>query len=259
MHAARTLGSALAAVTLLQVVGCAPPTATRAPGPRQATRGGPAVASAATPAPVRSVFGHSVRGRELLSLRLGSAHASRRLLLVGVIHGDETAGRALAVGLLRVPPSPDVEVIVVPDLNPDGVASGTRQNAHGVDLNRNFPYRWRRLGHPGDQQYSGTGPLSEPESRAMATLIRRMRPTITVWFHQPVGVVDESGGSVAIERRFAGLMGEPLKRLTRYPGSVASWQDTTFPGTTAFVVELPHVVTPTLSDRTHRALRDLEQ
>jgi hypothetical protein len=53
-------------------------------------------------------------------------------------------------------------------------------------------------------------------------------------------VVDESGGSVAIERRYARKVGLPLVRLTRYPGSVVTWENTVLPpGSTAFVVELP--------------------
>ncbi|MCW2601096.1 MAG: peptidase family protein [Frankiales bacterium] len=148
---------------------------------------------------------------------------------------------------------------MVPDANPDGVAAHTRQNARGVDLNRNFPYRWQSLGRPGDQQYSGTGPLSEPESRALVGLIKGLRPTASVWFHQPVAVVDESGGAVAVERRFATLAGLPLRRLPRYPGSATSWQNTTWPGTSAFVVELPGRSTGGLQTRLVRALKDLER
>jgi protein MpaA len=88
----------------------------------------------------------------------------------------------------------------------------------------------------------------------MAQLIRRIRPAVTVWFHQPVGVVDESGGAVAIEARFARLLGEPLRRLTRYPGSATSWQNSTFSGATAFVVELPAHPSPALAARAVRAL-----
>jgi protein MpaA len=176
---------------------------------------------------------------------------------VGVIHGDESAGEPIVRALLRQwDPSARGSLVVVPEVNPDGVVRHTRQNSHAVDLNRNFPYRWRALGRPGDQQYSGRGPLSEPESRAIAALIRRLQPRVTVWFHQPVGVVDESGGSLAIETRFATVLGEPLRRLSRYPGSVSSWQNATFPGSTAFVVELPRRVSPALAARGVRALMD---
>jgi len=207
----------------------------------------------------RSVFGHSLQGRELVAFRAGPTGAHRRLLVVGVVHGDETAGQAIAQALLRTAPPSTTEVVVVPDLNPDGVARGTRQNARGVDLNRNFPYRWKGLGQRGDQQYSGIGPLSEPESRAMAALIQGLRPTVSVWFHQPVGVIDESGGSVPVESRFAKVLGLPLRRLRRYNGSAASWENTSLPGTTAFVVELPRRVSASLRRRVLGGLRDLER
>jgi protein MpaA len=158
--------------------------------------------------------------------------------VVGCIHGNEPAGIAIAKALHRAPP-PRLDIWVVDDLNPDGVAAKTRQNADRVDLNRNFPWRWRPLGPPGTQQYAGPRPLSEPESRLASALILRLRPRIAIWFHQPLGLVDESGGSPAVERRFARLSGLPLKRLTRYPGSAVGWQNHRLPGTTAFVVELP--------------------
>jgi protein MpaA len=205
----------------------------------------------------RTVFGHSVDGRPLVALALGPT-VPVRLLVVGVIHGDESTGEPIVRALLgQWNPSARGGLVVVPELNPDGVVRRTRQNAHAVDLNRNFPYGWRTLGRPGDQQYSGRGPLSEPESRAMAELIRRFRPSVTVWFHQPLGIVDESGGSLAIEMRFARVLGEPLRRLSRYPGSATSWQNATFPGSTAFVVELPRRVSSALAARAVRALLDV--
>jgi protein MpaA len=62
---------------------------------------------------------------------------------------------------------------------------------------------------------------------------------VAIWFHQPLALVDQSGGNVAVERRFARLAGLPLRRLPRYPGSAVGWQDHSLRGTTAFVVELP--------------------
>jgi hypothetical protein len=66
-----------------------------------------------------------------------------------------------------------------------------------------------------------------------------VRPLISIWFHQHMDLVDESGGSLAVERRFAVLVGLPLVRLTREPGSVIGWENHSFPGATAFAVELP--------------------
>jgi protein MpaA len=112
-------------------------------------------------------------------------------------------------------------------------------NGRGVDLNRNFPWRWRRLFRRGDPQYGGPRALSEPESRAAARLIERVRPRVSIWFHQPLALVDRSGGSAGVERRFSRLAGLPLRRLTRYPGSAVGWEDHMLRDSTAFVVELP--------------------
>jgi len=185
------------------------------------------------------VIGHSVRGRPIIATALGDPDASRRGLVVGCIHGDESAGTAIARRLESVATPKQALLWVIEDLNPDGAAAGTRQNANGVDLNRNFPWHWRALGRRGDLQYSGPRPLSEPESRIARTLILKLRPAVSIWFHQPLGLVDESGGDVRLERRYARLAGLPLRRLARYPGSAVGWQNHRLPRSTAFVVELP--------------------
>jgi protein MpaA len=182
------------------------------------------------------VLGRSEQGRPIVAWETGDPKAKRRVLVVGCIHGNEPAGIAIANSVTRARVPARTDVWVIPDLNPDGVAAGTRQNGRGVDLNRNFPYLWQPLS---GTYYSGPRALSERESRIAYTLIRRIRPTTSIWFHQHLGVVDESGGDVRVERRFARLVGMRTARLTRYPGSVAGWQNHTFPGTTAFVVELP--------------------
>jgi hypothetical protein len=198
-----------------------------------------AAARAASLVRQRSRLGRSALGRPIEALELGNPDARRKILVVGSIHGNETAGIRLARRLERGPAPTEADLWVIEDLNPDGVAAHSRQNAHGVDLNRNFPWRWRRLGRPGDQQYSGPGPLSEPESKIAHALILRLRPRITIWFHQPLALVDRSGGNVEIERRFAKLTGLPLRHITPHPGTATRWQNHRLPRTTAFVVELP--------------------
>ncbi len=187
----------------------------------------------------RVVFGRSAGGRALSMLGVGDPAAPRRVLVVGCIHGDETAGVPLVTALARGPAPSGFRLLLVGAVNPDGRAAGTRQNAHGVDLNRNFPFGWRPGGAPGDTYYPGPRPFSEPETRAIAALIRRERPTLTIWFHQHLDLVDLSGGDARVERRFARLIGERAVRLAPLTGTATRWQNHTFPPSTSFVVELP--------------------
>ena len=200
---------------------------------------GVARAKPSDPTVVRDeLLGRSALDRPIHVVEVGDPDEMRKVLVVGCIHGDEPQGIRIAQALAATKPSTNVDLWIIPTLNPDGVAAHTRQNAHGVDLNRNFPWRWRRLGSRGYRYYSGPRPLSEPETRLAARIILRLRPVVSIWFHQPYGLVDESGGDLNLERRFASLVDLPLVRLQRFPGSVVSWENHTLPGTTAFVVEL---------------------
>jgi murein peptide amidase A len=188
-------------------------------------------------------------------VHVGNPNAVFTAVVVGCIHGDEPAGIPIARALESRRPDPSVSLWVIEDLNPDGVIAHTRQNADGVDLNRNFPYNWQQIGRRGDEQYSGPGALSEPEARAAAAFLDRVRPSVTIWFHQHADVVDYSGGNPAIERWFARAVGLPVAELTRYPGSVAGWENHRFPGSTAFVVELPAgPATPAFVERATAAI-----
>jgi hypothetical protein len=200
-----------------------------------AAGGGPA----AEPAAATSVIGRSVEGRPIRAVRVGSARAPVRVLVVGSMHGNEQGGRRAVARLRRARPPRGVALWLVDDLNPDGTAANRRQNANGVDLNRNFPYRWRAQERPGDQSYSGTGPLSEPESRAAAELAERIRPRVTIWYHQALRMVVEGGGDDALRRLYSARSGLPVRDLPNYHGTAASWQNHSFRGDTAFVVELP--------------------
>jgi protein MpaA len=187
-----------------------------------------------------TLTGHSVLGTPITARRLGDEGDGPSVLVIGAIHGNEQAGIAIARRLAHDAGSRHVQLWVVPNLNPDGVRANTRGNAHGVDLNRNFAWRWQPRTAPGTTFYAGPAPLSEPESRFARLLIARLRPDITIWFHQHMTAVDSSGGGTAgIETRFARRVALPLRRLIRYPGSATTWQRHRFPKATAFVVELP--------------------
>ena len=190
--------------------------------------------------PVRhELLGESVQGRRIEATAIGRSDAPRKALVFGAVHGNESAGIAVARRLRADQKTPKgVQLWIVDDLNPDGRRRGTRQNARGVDLNRNADYHWRRQGRQGSENYSGPSALSEPESKLARKLITRVQPDVTVWYHQALGLVDDSGGDPVLERRYAELSGLPFTRLARLPGSVTSWQNHTFPEGTAFVVEL---------------------
>jgi protein MpaA len=183
------------------------------------------------------VFGHSVQGRALVARVLGPGSAARKIVLVGCIHGDECAGRAILLAAERRAVPANVQLWLVPTLNPDGEAAGTRQNTHGVDLNRNFPYRWRAV--PGPTYYSGPRPRSEAETRAAMRLIARLRPYATVIYHQHEDLVDMAGGDRGLARRYAELAGLRATCLPFLPGTESAWSNHSFAGTTSFVVELP--------------------
>ena len=138
----------------------------------------------------RLTFGHSVQGTKLRAVRLGDPDATRKALVIGSIHGDESEGHEIVRRLRRSHrDTPGVQLWVVTSVNPDGVQAGTRKNARGVDLNRNFSYRWRGGVPPSSGYYPGPHPFSEPESRAVRRLARRLKPRVTIWYHQPWGQV----------------------------------------------------------------------
>jgi murein peptide amidase A len=194
-----------------------------------------AIVSPATAASARSVLlGRSWQGRPIRAFEVGN-RSGTRVLVVGCIHGNETAGIAVARALEGLRPR-GLDLWIVPDLNPDGVAAGTRQNAHRVDLNRNFPWRWRPMV---GVYASGPRPLSEREARIAHSLILRLHPHLTIWFHQHLDMVWASGGNRRIERVFARVSGLPYHPMPQLAGSAISWQNNTLHGTTAFAAELP--------------------
>ena len=154
--------------------------------------GAPGSGAGATPAPLRTVIGkrllgYSVELRPILAYHLGTPNAHVKAVVLGQIHGDEPAGVTVANAIIHGHRVTSVDLWVIPTVNPDGDAHGTRQNAHGVDLNRNWPNHWVRnearcYTGPDPLLYasgcnSGPRALSEPETRALyAFFARSNRP-----------------------------------------------------------------------------------
>lgn len=158
------------------------------------------------------VIGKSVDGRKIRAWHLGQRQAEfgediPRVVLISTMHGDEPATQHILHSLRDGAKVWELDVWVVPVYNPDGLARKTRRNAHGVDLNRNYPYNWADL----DGRYeSGPGPASEPETKAMMKFLTEIDPDYVLSFHQPLNGVD-----VNVERpKFARKVARHLKLPT---------------------------------------------
>jgi murein peptide amidase A len=160
-------------------------------------------------------LGRSYEGRPIEAVHVRGD--GPRVLVVGCIHGDECEG--IEVTRLLERSRPHADLWLVHQLNPDGYAARRRTNAHGVDLNRDFLAATQR------------------ETRIARKLILRLRPDVTIWFHQPQSVVRAWGSSRGTARRYARLARVPYRSLRWPPGSASRWQNRI--GQVSFVVELP--------------------
>jgi len=196
--------------------------------------------ASAVPVGERCTFARSTQGRPLEVVRRGTP-GGVRVMVVGFIHGDEDAGLQIVDELLDVDVPAGIDLWIVPTMNPDGTAAQVRGNANGVDLNRNFPYRWARMGKRGYWQFSGPRAASEIETREMVRLIRAVRPQLAIWYHQDLNLVAPGVGVEGrIRERYAQLTNLPMKTITggTYTGVAATWQRNRVPDSMAFVVEL---------------------
>jgi protein MpaA len=192
-------------------------------------------------APATEVIGRSVRGKPIVATRYGDATSDQVALVVGVIHGDEHAGARIVQALRRIAPTVEgAQLWLIPTVNPDGFRAHTRKNAHGVDLNRNFPYRWQDDVPHSNGYYPGPRPASEPETQAVISFAERIRPDLSIWYHQPWGAVLACRGRPPIAAHYAKLVGMPRScRGKGLHGTAINWEMHAFPGSTAFVVEMP--------------------
>lgn len=190
-------------------------------------------------------IGLSAQGRPITASHRGTSGGTV-VLVVGVIHGDENAGLAILDDLRAMPLPPGIDLWLMPAINPDGLANDERHNGNGVDLNRNFPHDWTQVAQPGDWEYSGTGPASEPETQAFIAFANRIQPHLTLWFHQDLHRVSPSNRKDGpLRQKYAELTGLEYVAVTggTYTGVAATWVRRTVPESMSFIVELG----PTLS------------
>lgn len=180
--------------------------------PTSAAGAGVGSGSGATGRP--AVIGHrlvgkSVQGRKIIAWHLGEP-GKKKVILIALMHGNEPAPHRILENLRDGPRVHGINLWVVPTYNPDGFVHHTRKNAHDVDLNRNYPYKWVNL----DGAYeSGPKPASEPETRAMMRFLSRQRPSYILSFHQPLHAVDVTERP-KFSKRVARALGLPMSRLT---------------------------------------------
>ena len=179
-----------------------------------------------------SAYGKSLEGVPL-TVYLPDAGNSEIVVLAS-IHGDEAETTVVVSEALRCIPRGDLRAAVILCGNPDGVLRGTRGNARGVDLNRNFPTsNWSpdpvhyktRANDPRDIALSpGSHPASEPETSALLSLVDRLKPRAVVSLHAALACIDDAGDS-RLGRQLAERCSLPLMTEIGYPtpGSMGTW------------------------------------
>jgi protein MpaA len=162
------------------------------------------------------IYGQSVLGSHL---RVWNPQQPGRILVVAGIHGEEANTVGVLSRALRHMRPEELTASIVLCANPDGLALGTRGNARGVDINRNYPssdwvnatvlHRWDGGSEPDIQLSAGPSAGSEPETRSLVDLVRSLKPSAIVDIHSPLGEVIDLGNS-ELGRDLAERLGLPL-------------------------------------------------
>ena len=191
-----------------------------------------AIARRGTVTHAPTVYGRTVEGTPL---QLWPAEASRvEVLIFAGIHGEEPDTTVLLSRALRSRARPPRSCAVILCANPDGMRLGTRGNANGVDLNRNFPsanwrhspvaHRWNVDSEQRVELSPGAKPCSEPEVSALIKVVRDLQPECVLSIHSPLGLVDDPDRT-DLGRVLSSRSGLPRTVLptSDTPGSFCSW------------------------------------
>jgi protein MpaA len=176
-------------------------------------------------------YGRSVLGAPLLYY---PSKSGCKLLVMAGIHGEEPETTFLLSRVLRAFDEPFDSVAFILCVNPDGVALGTRGNANGVDLNRNFKtqnFSTEKVGSrsileaPRDTLLSpGAFAGSEPETQALVALIEKLKPVSVLAMHAPMGCVDAPQKTTLVEGVMEAFNLPWLPDIGyKTPGSFGTW------------------------------------
>ena len=177
-------------------------------------------------------YGKSVKGTDLEYY--GPQAGPVDILIMASMHGDEVETTVVLSEAMRRVPVSDLKNPVILGVNPDGILNGTRCNAKGVDLNRNWPaanwtpdpVRYKAHGQViQDIKLSpGESPGSEAETLSLMKLVQQLQPRIIVSLHAPLGCIDDPDNS-PLARWIGAQVQLPVVPDVGYstPGSFGSW------------------------------------
>lgn len=155
---------------------------------------------------------------------------SKRIAFIGGVHGNEPQGVYIVEKLLEyfqknTQKLHDKELLFIPKANPDSFEKGTRTNANGVDINRNFPSKNWKESLKKDQYYSGKEKSSEIETRIMLKHLNYFNPDFIINIHSPYKVINYDGPAIKIAEFISKYNKYPITSNIGYPtlGSFGSY------------------------------------
>ena len=149
-------------------------------------------------------------------------NSNKKILVIGVFHGDEKQGEYfINTYLEKYPDCGKNSIYFIPKLNP----SGTRKNSNGVDLNRNFPTKNWELGQKESDYYGGQKPASEIETQFLVDLINKNNFSAIITIHAPYKTVNFDGPAETLAQKISDIIGYPPSSDIGYatPGSFGTY------------------------------------